>query len=224
MNNPIRKALQRMVFGPTNNTRWLFLTPGQRKYWRKVGDGSASSAVMAPLLWIGKNFPEAPPALWLKETDSGEEERVIGEGYFGGDHPLIELLERPTPYYSGAILWMATLMDWHLSGNSYWLKIRDTGGRPTELWWTPSGLIRPNGDEKTFIKNYLYNPPSKGEPIEIDTDDVVHFRYGMDPDDPRKGKSPLSSLLQEIFTDQEASDFTAALLDNMGVPGLIISP
>ena len=221
MNNPI-KSLTRMVFGRTSNTRWLFLSPGQRKYWRKVGSGDASSVVMAPLLWIGKNFPEAPPALWINSDDSGEEERVTGEGLQGGDHPMLELLERPTPYYSGATLWMATLGDWNLSGNAYWLIVRDKGGRPIELWWTPSGLIKPIGDGDTFIEHYDYSP--EGTPIRIETDDVVHFRYGMDSEDPRKGKSPLSSLLQEVFTDQEASDFTAALLGNMGVPGLVISP
>jgi hypothetical protein len=36
--------------------------------------------------------------------------------------------------------------------------------------------------------------------------------------------SPLGSLFQEIFTDQEAATFAASLLKNMGVPGLVISP
>jgi HK97 family phage portal protein len=117
---------------------------------------------------------------------------------------------------------MATVMDWNLTGNAYWIKIRDQGGRPAELWWTPSGLMRPVGDEKTFIQYYEYRP--MGDAIEIDPDDVVHFRYNMDAQDPRKGRSPLSSLLQEVYTDQEGAKFTAALLGNMGVPGLIISP
>jgi hypothetical protein len=33
----------------------------------------------------------------------------------------------------------------------------------------------------------------------------VHFRFGLDPDDPRKGYSPLKSVLREVFTDDEAA-------------------
>ena len=36
--------------------------------------------------------------------------------------------------------------------------------------------------------------------------------------------SPLKALLREVFTDDEAANFTAALLKNMGVPGLVVSP
>ena len=216
------KQLTQMVFGRSSGHRWMFLTPGQRKYWRKVGDGSASSVVMAPLLWIGRNFPEAPPALWQKDPNSAEEERVTGMGEQGGDHLMLELLERPNPYYAGSVFWMATVIDWHISGDGYWIKIRDRGGRPRELWWTPSPMMTPKGDEKEFISYYEYKVG--GQTFEIPPSEVVHFRYGLDPENPRKGKSPLSSLLQEVFADQEASDFTAALLGNMGVPGVVISP
>lgn len=212
-----------MVFGRSDGGfRWFFFSPGQRKYYKKVGDGSASSVVTAPLNWIGRNFPEAPPALWQKTADSGEEQRVIGKGEQGGDHLLLELLEQPTPYYSGSLLWMATVIDFNLSGNSYWIKIRDSVGRPIQLWWTPSTLIEPQGDENTFITHYEYRVG--GVSADLKPENVVHFRYSLDPENQRKGKSPLSALLQEVFTDTEAADFTAALLGNMGVPGVVVSP
>ncbi|MDP2728064.1 MAG: phage portal protein, partial [Dehalococcoidia bacterium] len=55
-------------------------------------------------------------------------------------------------------------------------------------------------------------------------EDVVQFRDGVDPSNPRKGLSPIKSLFREIFTDDEAANMTASLLRNMGVPGVIISP
>jgi hypothetical protein len=63
-----------------------------------------------------------------------------------------------------------------------------------------------------------------GEPVLLSPDEVVHFRNGLDTDDQRKGYSPLKSVLREVFTDDEAANFTASLLRNMGVPGLIVSP
>ncbi len=61
-------------------------------------------------------------------------------------------------------------------------------------------------------------------PENIPIEDIVHFRYGLDPNNIRKGLSPLKSLFREIFTDDEAANMTAALLKNLGVPGVVISP
>ncbi len=52
----------------------------------------------------------------------------------------------------------------------------------------------------------------------------MHLRYGIDPDNMRKGLGPLGSLLREIYTDEEASNFSAALLRNFGVPGYMVTP
>ena len=59
-----------------------------------------------------------------------------------------------------------------------------------------------------YLTGYEYNP--NGAPITYDPADIVHFRDGMDPDNTRKGLSPLASLLREIFTDDEAVAMTAS--------------
>src|SRR5690606_3556001 len=41
---------------------------------------------------------------------------------------------------------------------------------------------------------------------------------------PRKGLSPLKSVLREVVTDEEAAKFSAYILRNMGVPGGVIAP
>jgi HK97 family phage portal protein len=207
-------ALTRIVFR-RYATYWGFGIPRTTfDYASEVGDGTGSSTVMAPLLWIARTFPEAPPVLFRK-LDDGQEEVVR-------DHPVLRLLQRPNPFYSGHILWMATLTDWNVDGNAYWLKLRNRTGAVQQLWWTPHWLICPKGDEHTFITHYEYRPG--GETIDIRPEDVVHFRFGLDSDDPRRGFSPLKSVIREVFTDDEAANFTASLLRNMGVPGLVVSP
>lgn len=181
-----------------------------------VGDGTSSSTVMAPLLWIARTFPEAPPALF-QQLDNGQEDQVR-------DHPMLRLMQRPNHFYTGPILWMATITDWSVDGNAYWLKLRNRIGVVKELWWAPSWMIDPRSDdEKEFITHYEYRAGT-GERMRLDPADVVHFRFGMDADDPRKGYSPLKSVLREVYTDDEAAAFTASLLKNMGVPGLVVSP
>lgn len=208
------KKLTAMVF--KKNPMRIWRLPGSRINWlSEVGDGTASSTVMAPLLWIVRTFPEAPPMMY-SQLDDGQEEAER-------KHPLLRLLLRPHQWYSGAILWMATLVDYYVDGNAYWIKIRDRGGQVRELWWAPHWTMEPRGDDKTFISHYEYRPGGT-ETWMLKPEDVVHFRFGLDPDNQLKGFSPLKSVLREVFTDDEAANFTAQLLRNMGVPGLLVSP
>lgn len=210
------RGLTRMAFRK-NPVRMFGLPRTRFDYLREVGDGTGSSTVMAPLMWIARTFPEAPLAVW-KADDQGVEERVL-------DHPLLRLMRRPNPFYGGAVLWMATLVDWNVDGNAYWIKIRNRAGRVVEVWWAPHWTVEPKGDEQTFITHYEYRPGGANTTaMRLPVEDVVHFRFGLDGDDPRKGRAPLKSVLREVFTDDEAANFTASLLRNMGVPGLLVSP
>jgi HK97 family phage portal protein len=189
-------------------------------YGREVGDGTGSSTVMAPLNWIARTFPAAPVALW-KILEDGQEDQEIG-------HDMIRLLHRPNEHYTGKLLMQATALDYYISGNAYWLKLRNRKGKgvPAELWWVPSTMIEPkppdDGDNTVFIDYYDYRP--NGVQVRLSPDDVVHFRFGLDKENQRLGMSPIASVLREIFTDDEAANYTAALLKNMGVPGILISP
>jgi HK97 family phage portal protein len=137
---------------------------------------------------------------------------------------MLDLIESPNPYYDGLLLQQATVADFTIAGNAYWRKIRSAGNRVVELWWIPSPLIDPawGNNSSEYITHYEYSPGGMIE--KIDPQDIVHFRYGLDPNNIRKGLSPLGSLFREVFTDDEAANMTAALLKNLGVPGVVISP
>lgn len=189
--------------------------PNQARMTQKVGDALTSSVIAAPLLWVARAFPESPV---LIETETKDGFEVVKP------HPLTQLLSRPNPYYSGAALWMATTLSYNLNGNAYWAKVRDNRGAVIELWYIPHWLIEPKTESGSadYLSYYEYRPA--GQAIRLAPEDVVHFRFGLDPNNIRKGLSPLASLLAEVFTDLEAATFTAALLENSGVPGLIVSP
>lgn len=207
------KLLRQMLY--RQNPYRIFSVPRSNvDYLGDVGDGTGSSTVTAPLYWVARTFPEAPPMLW-RQLESGQEEPVRS-------HALLRLLQRPNGYFTGPNLWMATTIDYMVDGNAYWLKLRNGAGAVYELWWTPSWLIEPKGDERKFITHYEYKPGL--ERVKIDPSDVVHLKFAADGDDPRLGRSPLKSVLREVATDDEAASFTAAILRNMGVPGVVISP
>lgn len=211
-----RSTLKRMTLRfARQGTSWFRFSSRSGLDWASVGNGSGSSVVMAPLQWLMRNFPEAPPVIDRRKGKEWEEE---------DEHDLVSLLARPNPYYSGDLLWRATVAQCALDGNAYWFKVQDDQLRVTELWWIPSMLVEPKWpvDGSEFISHYEYKPG--GEPVRWKASQVVHFRWDVDPENNRKGLSPLASVLREVFADDEAGRFAASLLKNMGVPGLILSP
>lgn len=207
-------------FVGTGRRGWSLLTYRAKRAELTVGDGAGSSIVTAAVGWIARNYPEAP--VRVRRRVKTELEEVDDDA---GVRAFLDLLDLPNAWYSGILLWMATIADYWVSGNGYWLKVRE-GRRVVALWWLPSWTIEPKWDDREgadFIRDYAYNP--NGIDIyAIPPEDVVHFRYGFDPDNPRKGKSPLASVLREILTDDEAAAYTASILRNLGVPGVVISP
>lgn len=186
-------------------------------YWRDVQGGFDSNVVMAPVLWIMRTFTEAELIVQAKNAR--------GVWHTVDDHPLVRRVNQPNEFYDGDELWKATIISYVLDGNAYWLLIRNLLGEVIEVWYVPHFSIEPKWDvsDPRFITHYEFRPGG-GQVIPVPVRDVVHFRFGLDPRDVRRGFSPLRPLLREIFTDDEAANFTASLLRNMGVPGGVISP
>src|SRR6185312_5019701 len=151
---PRLSRLRRMLFGRSSYSRYgpfRWLTP-RYNYADEVGDPLESSTVAATLGWVGRTFPEAPPAVWPRTSQSGRPVPVER-------HPMLDLLERPNEYYTGPLLWMATVIDWLANGDGYWLKVRSRANLPVELWWAPSWqMCAENADDSgsSFITHYTY--------------------------------------------------------------------
>lgn len=211
----LRKAVQEMIF-PSSGLQSLLTLPRTGYDYNKEVNGYQSAIIMACVNWILRTFPEAPIYLRQRNQDGS------WDAHF--EHEILTLLDTPNPYYDGLLLQGASVADYTIDGNAYWRKIRSRAGRVVQLWWIPSTIIEPKwGYNNTeYITHYQYSPA--GYPENVEPTDIVHFRYGLDPDNIRKGLSPLKSLFREVFTDDEASNMTASLLKNLGVPGIIISP
>lgn len=185
-------------------------------YNKAVGDPLQSSLVMAAVTWLSRTLPEAP--LVVGVTDS-KGQKTLEPG-----HAVAQLLRQPCPYYAGTTLWSAFAASWILDGNVYFYKIRNGSGKVIQLLYLPHFLVWPrwatSGQE--FISHYDYMVD--GQITRLDVADVIHFRNGIDPNNQRKGISPLAAVLREVYTDNEAASYAAALLRNQGVPGLLISP
>lgn len=189
---------------------------GAYNYRRRVGTGRDASVVMAPVQWIQRSFTEAPLVI-DQEVKGGEWEPDEG-------HPLQALLEVPNPFYDAVHMQQAALFSYCTDGNAYLLTVPDRLNRPAQLWYAPHWLMEPTSpdDGSEFLTGYWYT--AGGERTFLPPERVVHFRHGVDPNNLRKGISPLDSALREIWVDMEAAEFVAALLRNQGIPGVIVTP
>ena len=209
------KAYTQMRF--PRATSWLFgwAEVGQAEYSNRVGDGLDSNLFMSPLLWIARTFPEARLSVRKESKD--------GKTTIERAHAMARLVRRPNTFYSGDDLLFATIISFLSDGNAYWLKVRGKGKEPKELWYAAHWMVEPKGSEREFITHYEYTPGGVGT-IRLEPEDVIHFRFGIDPRNPRKGFHILRVLIRALFSDDEAERMVAALLKNRGIPGLVISP
>ena len=187
---------------------------GTHDYKIDAGDLVDSSVVMACLNWLMRVFPRARARVVL-ETEDGIEPIK--------NHALTKLLKRPNPVYAGTQLWRLTVLSYNWSGNAYWRKVRNSAGQVIQLWYEPHWTIRPrrtSADE--FVSFYEIYRDYKWQRIE--TTDVVHFRWVLSPNNQMEGMGPIDSGLREIFSDNAAAQFTAAIFRNFGVFSRMISP
>lgn len=201
---------------------WLRrLLPGSRfDFYAAAGDLWLNSIVCACFNWQARVFSEAPLVVFRKDQgdDSQEEQEIIA------DHPLTKLVKRPNRFYSGSVLWFATLLSLMVDGNAFWFIERSDAGKPIGLWWMPHWMIQPmfDSDGSTYLTTYRY--VVNGQYYVYAESDIVHFRHGLDPRNQRRGLSPLAAEIRHICTDNEAASYQAAIVRNMGVPGVIIKP
>lgn len=178
--------------------------------------GDGNSAVFACLLALALGSIE-PPLAVFKKTDSEYEPQP--------EHPFQTFLDDPNPDLDMLELrfWIAWAK--HSEGNAYLVKQRSGDaitGLPIALWPVSPLNIRPYSQRGSgnFIDSYQYDKPTGGYDY-IPVENVIHFKLGVDPLDPRKGLSPLHRLIREIESDAEATKFMDTLLKNFGIPGLV---
>jgi HK97 family phage portal protein len=191
---------------------------GRKNYRPEVGSLLDASVVMAPVQWVQRALPEAK--LEVKRTNRKGEVEVVK------DHPMLALIQRPNDFYADIVLWWGIILSLLIDGNAYVMIVRNGYGQPAELWYIPHWMMEPKrvAGRGNFIDHYLYSPGGGVVPLEVDPEDVIHVRHGINPNNQMKGIAPLDSAIREIFMDNESSEFVSALLGNMGVPGVVISP
>lgn len=191
-----------------------------------TAEPETSSLVMSGVRWLGNRLPEAPVTV-QKPVDNDESEVI-------DNHPLVALLKRPNPYYSGSTLWKAFAFSWIIKGDVYFIKWRSNRGQVDQLWYEPHWNVKPRwlndrqgnyilGDDDPNALITYYEVDRDGTKNRVEVADVIHFRDGIDPTNSRCGLSGIATILREILSDSQLADYAANLLGNNGVPPYVLS-
>lgn len=201
--------------GDWGRAGWGFLPGAQLDYRREAGQLWRNGLVLTCLNWYAVHWTEAPAVVYRLVGD--QEEIAAG-------HEALKLLREPSPDYDRTILWCGVLASLFLDGNAYLYRIRTRGNRLAGFQYVPHFRMAPAGAaDGPLISHYVYQVDGRRETIPAE--EIVHLRWPMpDPENERRGLSPLSAELRAICTDNEIQTFHAALLRGMGVPGAILSP
>jgi HK97 family phage portal protein len=191
--------------------------PGSHRDWSaQAGDLGLNSIIASAMDWYIRNWPQATAQV-MRRVDSQQAEPLE-------DHPILQLIAEPEPGMVGNLLWGWIVQDYKLFGNAYLRKqrISGPGSQVVALQYIPQDMIRPVGDGRNPLTHYTYT--TDGRSFQLEIADVIHFRYGRDPDDIRLGRSPVQSVLREIATDNTASSSAFGLLANGAMPSIMVGP
>lgn len=193
-------------------------------YYREAGPIYDNSVAQLCINLLWRKLPELSWC-WEKSTDA--ETWVRDKGPKGGEY-VLNALRNPNDAYDGSVLLQASSLSHCCRGNGFWLVRRDRMRYPMGFWWVYNSQVRAlsnrdNAAGTKLITHYEYTPVG-GVPGDKDIEDVIHFRWGLDPLNQAYGLSPWLGQLREICTDNESGTHMAALLRNGAVPGLILVP
>ena len=184
----------------TGDSNWFFLPGGNAL--GSIEKPEQNSIVRACIRWACMAVPEA------KLVVVDEDDVII-------NNAVAELLANPNDIYGDNTLTAGIVTSLLLNGNAYVL--HDNG-----LWYVPHTQVTPVRDSRNVITSYDIR--SKGITVRVERTALIHFRLGIDVNNPDMGMGPVSGVLREVMSDEEAARYTHALLRNMGVPGVIVSP
>jgi HK97 family phage portal protein len=181
-------------------------------------DYTKSSLIMAVVNWVGTVLAQAPMQVAQRE---GEKVWMPLP-----EHPLPNLIEHPNGHFTGEDYWKAFAYYWLTNGNVYLYKARNGAGQVVELWLLDSEFVYPYWSAGNFIDGYRYSPFTGAgmSGRDIPVEDMVHFRFLIDPYNHRMGMAPTRALFDELLTDEAASQYSMHAMQNLGVPPFVISP
>jgi HK97 family phage portal protein len=136
------------------------------------------------------------------------------------NHPVIDLLYKVNPFQTKSEFFKITMINKKLTGDAFWYKVRNSGGRVVELWNLRPDYVEIIKDPEKFIKGYRFTK-TDGTTENFPPEDIVHLK-GANPLDAYYGNSPIRSAQVRIDTEGFASTYQRDFFLNNARPDGIL--
>lgn len=198
------------------------------------GQGQAGSALWAVLSSYITAYREPQIHHYRGEWMQPDMSEAIKTG------PLAKLLRRPHPRLTMNAI--KVVLRWSLlwRGRAYLVKRRtgsgtietNTTGAVAELWPLDVMRVKPKvyaqGDPRRASSNgwidYYAYEIGGGHVLQLPPENVIEFTLIPDPRDPRSALQPIAQILEDLATDAELTALSRAVITNLGIPGIVVSP
>lgn len=149
---------------------------------------------------------------WLTKAEEVEEVT---------EHTFLDLWQEVNPYHTSRDLKEFTTMFLDLTGECYWLMIKDRLKVPRQIWVIPSQYINPKyGDSlNKAIVGYVYKRGNVE--IVLKSEDVVMFSY-PNPKNIFTGFSCVKGVADAVYIQSQMNEFETAMFENRGRVGGVI--
>lgn len=134
-------------------------------------------------------------------------------------HPLLDLWRSVNPFFTTEELLETSQQHMELTGESWWVLLRNGSGRIVEIWPIRPDRIRPVPSQQKYIAGYLYAIATESVPLALD--DVIFIRRPH-PNDTFRGLGVIEAIWPDIESEKNAAQWVAAFYKNSAEPGGVI--
>lgn len=135
-------------------------------------------------------------------------------------HPALDLLYKVNPFQTKTEFIENTVINLKCTGDAFWFKVRNNGGKVVELWNLRPDFMTIITDPVNFIKGYKFSKQD-GSIVEFAPEDIVHLKY-PDPMSLYLGTSPLAAASKRVQTEEYATEWQRDFFLNSARPDALI--
>lgn len=135
-------------------------------------------------------------------------------------HPALDLWRQPNPFFFGAAFRESAQQHEELTGEQYWVIVRNAFGLPQEMWFVRPDRMTPVPHPTEFLSGYVYCSPD-GEEVPLAREDVISLRRPH-PLDPYRGLGAVQSILGDLDARWLSTQYNRNFFLNSATPGGII--
>jgi len=133
--------------------------------------------------------------------------------------PLVDLLRQVNGYMNAFDAKKLTSVNMDLTGNAYWVLLRNAFDLPASVWFVPSQYMTVKASKEQWIDGYVYEKGTTK--IEYPPEDIVHFKC-VSPSSQFYGIAPLLACADAFNLREFMMNFETQLFRTGGNPKGIV--